>query len=540
MVAHLLRLRASLLLNSYKRSTTALVLSILWWCSCAVLVSIAVGIAAFGAAASPAQIVETTVWIQSIAALAWLLVPLLLTGMEQTVSVRSLERFPLRVGTIQWAFLLSGICTGAGVATLLSGAALMFTWRREPTAAFTALLCAAAFAMFCVLASRVVLSVSEPLVVGRLGKVVSVVSLPLLLGLILVAPSVPALQPIAADGVAEVLAWTPLGVCAALPGDVASGAWGVALARTAVLCGSCVLLWLVWRALLARQLSGRTARRVVGARSRGLGTLRFAGRSAGAAVFARCLGFWYRDPRSLRTLVMAAALGLLYIGLSVLPSLEVEVSSDSTGDASSEVNLGLLALLAPFLMALILGSSLMNAVALDGKAFGMHVNAGIAGSADRFGRLCAALVYQLPLVLLGAVISAATSGTFAQLPGLLGASLCLLGAGNGISLVFSAFRVFPVQRIGDSPFKQPPSGGASTQLLNLLVILLGGLLMLPVGLCLVFGWLTESSGLIWLSFAVGALLCVGYSWLGCVWGGRIMDRNLPELMAQIHRAEALA
>jgi len=181
-------------------------------------------------------------------------------------------------------------------------------------------------------------------------------------------------------------------------------------------------------------------------------------------------------------------------------------------------------------MCLFLGWIIHNDVALDSTAFWSHVSANISGVADRWGRTIPALLVGIPLVVIGSIVTAAVSNQWSALPGFFGLSAAVLLAGLGISSVTSAAFPYPAVLPGDGAFAQPQavgSTGSFAQGLSFFATILAGT---PVIYFVVLGQ-TVASGWHWAALAVGLLIGGAVYLGGIAWGGAIVRRHGPELLA---------
>ena len=107
------------------------------------------------------------------------------------------------------------------------------------------------------------------------------------------------------------------------------------------------------------------------------------------------------------------------------------------------------------LMGYLLGWGMHNDLAYDGTPFWLHVSTGVAGRADRIGRLVPTAALGLVLVPGYAVLSSALTGRWQMLPADLGAGLGLLLAGFGIASVVERPQALPGAGLGRQPVRQP-------------------------------------------------------------------------------------
>ncbi len=263
------------------------------------------------------------------------------------------------------------------------------------------------------------------------------------------------------------------------------------------------------RALVQPPAPGRSS-----VRSRGLGLLGRVPARPVWAIAARCLIYWARDPRYSGSLLVVPLLPfLLYL-------------------ATPEGGRGLLLVAAP-VTAMLIGWSISADVGYDSTAFALHVSSAVSGLADRAGRVLAAAVLAVPVVLVLAVGSVWWADRWADLPAVLGAGLGTLLTGLGLSSVVSARFVYPVPLPGQSPFASP-SGSMSV---NLLTQLLGFsalvVLVLPEVVLAVVAVARGSVGLGLAALVVGLGLGGGLLAGGLRLGARWYEQRSPELLQQV-------
>jgi ABC-2 type transport system permease protein len=315
---------------------------------------------------------------------------------------------------------------------------------------------------------------------------------------------------------AGLLGWTPLGLAWAAPADAAAGAPGSGLLRLLLAVLVLGALLALWDRLLRRALENpRSVSARGGGRRAGTGWFaRLPGTPTGA-VAARSATYWRRDPRY-----------LLSVGMMPLLPLVLLVPAAGGSDAWL---LGM----AP-LMGYLLGWGMHNDLAYDGTPFWLHVSTGVAGRADRVGRLVPTAALGLVLVPGYAVLSSALTGRWQMLPADLGAGLGLLLAGFGIASVVSVLTPYPVPASGDSPFATPP--GATG--VSLLVQLVSGVAATVLSAPALALWLAALGGSRWLGWAcllVALALGAACVLVGVQQGARIYERRAPDLLSDLAR-----
>ncbi|WP_348790051.1 transporter [Leifsonia sp. NPDC080035] len=521
MVATLVRLRLLVLRNSFRRSTSQLVAVIIGGLYGVVaLVVVLGGLVVLNFA--PIELTRTIVVIAgSAAVLGWAIFPLLLSGVEQTLDPARLAVYPIPLRPLMTGMLLSGIVGIAGAATTLAALATSLSWLRLPGVAVIALLTGALGAATCVVISRAVTSVASGLASGRRFREAS--GLLVLIPLILAGPIIIGVtrgirtSADALPSVADGLSWSPLGAVWAVPSSVAMGDPLGALARLLVAVATFAVLWLVWRWGLARSLVTPVRS---SSRTRAQGKLGLFGILPGTqagAIAARCLTYWFRDPRYLRQLLIIPLMPVLFWFYSSL---------NHSG--------GIFFLAAP-IVAFSLGIGMIADVSYDSTAFALHVAKAVPGRADRWGRAAAMLTFAVPAVVIISVLSAVFSGDWAIFPGLLGLSLGVLLTGAAVCAVTSARFVFPVPEPGDNPFRSRP--GSNISLLGPTFAAWGviAVLCLPEIVLLIVSLVTGQALWGWIGLAVGIVLGGVLLTVGARVGGSILDARAPELLLQLRK-----
>jgi ABC-2 type transport system permease protein len=520
-VATLVKLRLLVLRNSFRRSTSQLVAVIIGALYGLIGLLVVLG-GLLALSLAPAQVATTVVVLAgSAAVLGWAVFPLLLSGVEQTLDAAHLAVYPIPLRPLMLGMLLSGAVGVAGAATIIAGIGTALPWLRSPGVALIAVVTGVLGAATCIVVSRAVTSVASGLASGRRFREAS--GLLILIPLILAGPIVIGItrglrsSADALPGVAAGLGWSPLGAAWAVPGAVAVGDLTGAALRLLIALATFALLWMVWRWGLARSLvtPARASSRVRAPGKSGLfGVL--PGTPAGA-IAARCLTYWFRDPRYLRQLLV----------VPLLPAIMWFYSSlnHSTGYLFA----------AGPVVAFALGIGMIADVSFDSTAFALHVSKAVPGRADRWGRASALLIFAVPAVVLIGVGAAAVRDDWLPAPGLLGLSFGILLSGVAVCSVTSARFVFPVPEPGDNPFRSRP--GANISLLGPTFAAWGviALLCLPEIVLLVVSLVTREAAWGWLGLAVGVVLGAVFLVLGVRLGGRVLDGHAPELLLQLRK-----
>lgn len=312
---------------------------------------------------------------------------------------------------------------------------------------------------------------------------------------------------------AAVLGWTPLGAVWSVPADAANGNLDNALAKLAIAVGFLVVLALAWRVLVSVMLRRRD-REVATRRYSGLGWFERLPATPRGAIAARSLSYWARDARyrvavaaiPVVPIVMVAALVIGGVPAVVIAWIPVPV------------------------MCLFLAWLPHNDLAHDSTAFWVHVSASTRGTDDRWGRLVPALGLGVPLVLVGSLVTVIIVDDWILLPGLIGLSACVLLAGLGVSSVASAGYPYPAVHPGDSPFAQPQAAGSSGSTVQAFSLIITILLASPLVALVVLGAVSDPFWYL-VTLGAGPVLGLLVLVLGVHWGGSIIARRAPELLA---------
>jgi ABC-2 type transport system permease protein len=521
-VATVLRLRYRSLGNTLARRPWQLVgfcFGILW--AVGLLVAVVAGLIALSIFHDLTVARTVAVLGGSALLLGWVLGPVLIAGMETTVDAEHLAPFPLRTTQIMHALTAIGLTGIPGIITSAAAVATIVLWMRWPAAALFAIVCVVVAVLTCVLATRLMASLSAGLggdrrgreIIGTVVLVLLIMSGPILTGVI-------ALLDDAAGGLAgrfaqisEILGWTPLGAAWAAPGDAAAGSWLGALAKLAIAAATLALLWVLWARALESSITSPPHRAARVSRAGSLGLFGRMPTGGVGATWARALTAWLRDPRYLRQLLVIPLLPLLF-GFTA--------GVDSWLFAASAL-----------LVALVLSIAGYADISYDGTAFASVLSTGIRGRDDRLGRLLGAACVGVPLTVLVATVTAVLPGSLERLPAVLGGSLGILLGGYAVTAVSSALIVTPVAAAGDSPFKSVPGQNFVNGLLVFVVWGASLVLAAPALVFSVAAFVTDASVLGWISLGLAIAVGLGAVAAGVVLGGRTLDRTGPDLLQRI-------
>jgi ABC-2 type transport system permease protein len=519
MVAHLLRLKLILLANTFRRSPwqmVGMIIAVLYGLGIALVVTVEL-VSLRSATAEIAHAV--TVVFGSVVALGFTLLPLVF-GVDDTVDPRRFSLYGIPSSRLAIGLLAAAFVSVPSAVIVIFALAQVATWSRGAGPLLLSLVGAVLIVLTCVLAARVSTAIASFFLASRRAR--DLAGLLLLLALAAAAPLIAFVATVdwQVEGVtifrrvATVAAWTPFGAAWSIPGDAADGNGGLAIARLAIAVVFVAALWVLWRWLVRMMLVNQLHE--AGARTYlGLGWFRVMPATPTGAIAARSLTYWGRDAR-------------YRVGLLVIPIVPiVMVAALLVGGLPWSI----IAWVPVPIMCLFLGWSPHNDVAYDNTAFWIHVSASTSGVADRWGRLAPALFLGVPLVLAGSIVTAALVGDWRMLPGLLGMSACILGVGLGISSLISAAFPYAAVHPGDSPFAQPQAAGTAGSVVQGFSFFLTVASAIPVLVFVLVSYATGVFTWMWLGLAVGLVVGVGALFGGVHWGGRIMSRRAPELLA---------
>jgi ABC-2 type transport system permease protein len=518
-VAHLFRLKLTLLRNSLRRSVAAIVGMVVGLLYGGGLVVAALAGLVTLRAQGDLELARTAVVISGAALVAgWALLPILLFGVDPTLDPTRFATFAVRERTLAIGLVVTALVGLPGVATTVLVLGSVVAGSRSVPSTLAALMGGALGLLTCVLLSRIVTAAASAILASRRGRDVAGVAGLLLL--VSVGPVVGALSDGGftrgtVDRVGEVLAWSPLGWAWAPGGDIALGEWGQGLTRLALAALLCLGLLFAWERLLVSVLRNpRSVSHDGGKVSAGLGLFgRLPGTPIGA-IAARAGTYWIRDPRFNVPAVMTILLpaGLLIPGIG------------------SGSDLALVAM--PLASAYLIGWGQHNDVGYDSTAFWMHVASGVDGVSDRLGRLFPSALMALVCVPGYAVLGPLVGGPWRLLPATFGVGCALVLNGFAVACVTSAVKQYAVPAPGENPFTSRPGSagvtlgvqavcGAAVLTLSIPALVLAGMAY--------YGWDWAT----WAAFVVGPVLGIVALVVGTRMGADLFGRRQAILLQDL-------
>lgn len=520
MVATLVKLRFLILANTLKGKPWQIVAVVIGGLyGIGVLFGAVIGLSALSLA--PVELARTvTVLAGAATILGWIVLPLIGPGTDQTVEPSRLAIFPIPLNQLVLGLAVSGVLGVPGIVTSIAALSTALTWWAHPLAALAAVACAVVGVLTCVVGSRAVTALSTGLGSGRRFREAK--GILIFIPLVLLGPIMIGLTALlrgsldALPGVADIVAWTPLGAIWSVPGYIVADDPGRAAAGFAIGLATLAILTLVWRSSLRHALENpaRASSPVKGG-TRKLGLFGLFPATPWGAVAARALTYWLRDPRYAQSLIVIPLVPVLLF-----------VYSGNMG------SMGVLNALGP-IVALLLALSIYTDVSYDNTAFALHLSTGVSGRDDRLGRVVALAVFAVPVTVLLTIASVWFTNSWQVLPGLLGMVFGLTFSGLALSSVISGRFVFPVPAPGESPFKARPGGGFMLTLATFATWGILIVLVLPEMVLAIIGFVTGEAVYGWISLALGLVLGGGMLVVGVRWGGSILDQRGPDLLAQL-------
>jgi ABC-2 type transport system permease protein len=525
-VTLLVRLKLTLLKNSLKRSvwrTVGLIIAMVYALGVVIMVLAAlVGLRY----AAPALTADVTVIGYAALTLGWLLMSMLVFGVDETIDPAKFALLPVRARELLPGLLIAGLISAPGIATVLVGAGLVITWARTVPLTVAALIAAVLGVVTCFLLSRAATAAFASFLASRRFRDLAFVGVALLgvamaiagnLVSAIVRTDLNELRRSLAD-LATVAGWSAFGWAWAIPADVSRGAWAVAGIHLILAAAFVGLLWMAWGHFLAAGLVSPIEGRGTASKVRDSTAVeRLYPATPAGGVATRTLRYWRRDPRYL------AGIAGFVIGLIVTQVINPE------GTAA-------VAAFAPSLLGLLVGFSLAQDLSYDGTALWLHISAGITGADDRAGRVMSTITIYLPLTVILLVVAMITTGAWHLLVPAVGLALALMLTGLGVGSLVGTLWQWPAPPPGANPFTRGNAGGLPS-LLSFTLTMFGTLILALPTIALVI-WSFFTPWVAYLTLPVGLVCGFGVLRLGIAQGGRILDRRWPEAMLAVSEKAA--
>jgi ABC-2 type transport system permease protein len=524
----LVQLKLRLVRNALRASTGARVAFVLSTCLAAVIAAGVFYLLAIlrgdGIAAADLSTVIFTLF-----GLAWLILPLVVFGLDSTLDPATLALYPIRTRPLAVGLLAASAAGAWPAATLIALLGVTIGLARGALGVLVALLAVALQVLFCITLARFATTALAGVLRSRRGKDLAALAIipifALYEGFIQIVPKLASEGALTAGsfgGVDQWLRWTPPGLAVHAIWDASTGHPGTALLRLALLAGLIAVLGLLYvrsltRAVVTSDASTQSA--VHGS------ALPFARYGLRGTVAARFWLYQRREPY-----------GLIYWGMTAVimavAGFRLVLTPDYLGGLIASAAAG----------AAFVGVFHANAIGMSGPAFGLEAMALSGRRALRAyfcGQDIALGVIAVPL--LTAVSFAMAVLAKHPMDGFAGLAVALAGIGAGLALanLLTVSLAYPVEKRGGTPMPRAATGHNGQYVGATFVTLIGvGVAVTPVILAVVF---TQSAPAA-IRLPVLVLGAAAYG-LALAWGGvrgaaAIAKPRLPEL-AQIAIQSAL-
>ena len=564
MVATLVKLKWRLTLNALTKNIWAVIGTVFGALyGIGALVMVLAGAVGLGLKAAPDVIGLVLGALGALLVAGWAVVPLLVTGVDSTLDPRAMAAWAAPSRGLALGLVVAGALGIPGCITAAVCLIPVLTWllAGQLAAALLALLCAPAALAACVLLSRIIVTAAG-ISSSRRGRETTAI---IAFVAFLVVTQAPNLIPrILGDDLtgflqqlrtlAKVMGLSPFGWAFAAPGLMSAGSVPAALALAVGAWILPVILLPLWQRVVGKVMTSpgasHTRTRAYAAdsagsdaRNQGLpDVLPWARRlsaalpAPAAAVAARSLRYWRTDPRYLVQFLSAL---LLPVVIVLGPALNSSRFSASVNGQPVDTSFALGHAPAPLLfmapgLAVFMGWVIHDDLGLDSTALWSHISAGIRGAHDRLGRVVGAAVWQVPSLVVIDLLMVAWTGRWEALPAVTGACLALYGCALAWSCLASVLLPYETLAPGDSPMRSRTSGTAFlAALIQMAAILLLLAVCSPVLGAAVYGVVQGAPVWGWVALVAGGVWCGLLLWSGVVFGGRVLDRRGPQVLATI-------
>jgi ABC-2 type transport system permease protein len=466
----LVRLKLRLVRNALRGSRQARG-SFIASCLAALLVAVLmfIGLAAQRGRSEGVDVATTTF---TSLAFGWLILPLLVFGLDSTLDPATLALFPLRTPRLAVGLLAASAAGAWPAANVIGLLGVTVGVARGLSGIVVALVAVVLQVLFCIVLARAVTTSMAGLLRSRRGKdFAALLMIPIFAlyeAFVQLVPRLSAEGRINEHtfvGIDKVLRWTPPGLAAHAIEDASSGRPLTGLLRLALLAALVVLLGAAWIRSLDRALvTADTSTQAAAVRA---SVLPFPGRGLRGAFAARALIYQRREPGA-----------KIFWGIVL-----VIMAASAVGSVRTPAYLGGL-LGSAVVGAAFVGIFNADAIGMTGPAFGFDAMAlhSRATWRDYFAGLDLVLIaIAVPLTGLVSFILAFAAGH--PMAGFLALAVDLAGAGVGAGLgnFMSVVLPYPVERRAGSPAPRAMDGYRGQVLAATLGILVAtGALMIPV------------------------------------------------------------
>lgn len=536
MVATLLSLRWRILVHQFRRDWWRLLFVVagaIWSISIVPLLIVGSQRLSLETAAVKA---DALVAVAGILGAAWIVVPLLATGVDDTLEPSRFAPWGVEVKRIMPGLAVAAFTTVPAVFFVAVALVMGTVWRGETAGAhvlIVGMVGAVLTAMSWVFSARLAALWGARLLAARVGRMLIGALVVVLIGALVGGAAL-----VRADGLESAFAyeipalldglgWTPVGAGMAAAGAFiyhdAVGPWW----RLTISASWVVVLYVAWRSAVQHALvnpvtRGGGSRRHDDAMLDTASSPNFLGRPRNprsrvvAVVRARTARSWRTDPRYLAQLIGALLFPVIGGGMAVVVA----------GGAGAWITV------LPIALALGVGWGRHNDLAYDSSAIWLDLVSGIPGRRMIAGRLLATAQWAAPAVIAATLATAAVANRWDAAVPVGATALGVLAAALGVASVTSVALPYRVPAPGESPFGAD-AGSIGASLVGQVVSSLGTGLLIPVvaaPLAAAFWW----GGAWWtVSVVVSLVLGPAAAIAGAMAAGSLYDQRAGRLIGAV-------
>lgn len=434
-------------------------------------------------------------------ALAWLVMPLVAFGVDETLDPRRFALLPLPTSTLQRGLLVAALIGYLPLANVIflggSAVALSSSWALLPVA----IVCALLLLLMCIVLARALAATVASLMASRrgrdLGMFVSfgIFALYFLVTALLGKTGESKIDQSLFTTVAEVLGFTPPGALGVIPSDVAAGNWTMVALRSAIVLVTFAAGWLWWQAALRKTLTtvgSTTQSSAVAGGLAGSEAVATDMRQTARLIFGRNLTMTWRDPMRRLPWMMVVLLAVVWPFLA------------AKGPAAA---------FAPYYCAFgaaMCGTQAGASYSLEGTGLWLHMVAfadTVRARGELWGNAMIAILGGGGLTVIAVFIQVIANGAWDLLVPALGLCIAVVFGSTAMALFTNAYLPYATPQSRTSMFANKVPGQGGRTVVTSLAIVFGGLI--PALPSAALAWLYHEQGGPWGWFSLVAGLLVG-------------------------------
>ncbi|MFG1868005.1 ABC transporter permease [Micromonospora arborensis] len=476
--------------------------------------------------------------------LAWLLLPLVFFGVDETLDPARFALLPLSRRTLVTGLFAAALISVPALAVLIASFGLVLTaWALGGwTAGLVAVVGVVGGLLLCVAASRAVTSAFATMLRSRRVRDLAAVLLAVIAALLgpLQVFGLAAIRE--ADwarltGVATVLGWTPLGAPWTAGIDVAQGRVWAAPVKLLITVAALGVLLAWWSRSLESAMVGAVSAGKApvqrGATGGAVSQLfpRIAGwarRDRFGTLVAREARYWWRDARRRANLITIAVVGIFVPVLINVTGGDFAAMNEEGLTAASSDSSPVVVTISMVFVGVLAAVTLANQFGFDGSAYAANVVAGVPGRVELRARMTAFSLYVLPMLAIVAVVLSVVLGRPEWIGLTAGSLAATYGAGLAVNNFVSVLGAYSLPETSN-PFAMNSGAGMAKGLLTILSMVISAVVAVPM--VVAAGLLGDAW--LWLALPVGIAYGLGAALLGAYLAGDVLDRRQPELLATV-------